>query len=172
MVADEFNRLFVGKYAVIHNDVRDQPSRNIYGVDWGKVVERLHDEGFIVIQAGMSPHLPIEGAIDMRTVTVNMLVYLMAGASLFVGIDSGISNIAAAFHVPSVICVGSVNPEYIYPDMSNIEIVNNHPCCEKKYCWNEVVSTTGQDCYIDKNNPPCTNFETDKVINAINQFFE
>jgi len=163
------NKLFADKYAILHIDNRDQQGRNIYGVDWEAVVEELKSRGLIVIQVGMSEHEPIEGAIEMRTVTLNMLLYLVAGAELFIGIDSGISNIAVAKNIPSIIFAGAVNPEYIYPDLSNVTVVYKGKCCDKEFCWHEVISTIGQDCYIDKETPPCTQFTTQMAIDAINK---
>jgi ADP-heptose:LPS heptosyltransferase len=123
----------------------------------------------MVIQAGMSEHESIEGAIQMRTMTMNMLLYTVAGASLFIGIDSGISNIAVGTNVPAIIFAGAVNPEYIYPDLSNVTIVYKGKSCDKEFCWHEVISTTGQPCYIDVENPPCTQYTTQMAIDAINK---
>lgn len=166
---DSFNKLFTNPYVVLHIDQRDQPGRNIYGVDWEEVVSELNKKGKIVIQAGASEHEEVTGAIQMKTVTLNMLLYLVAGADMFMGIDSGISNIAVGTNRPSIIFAGSVNPEYIYPDLSNVEIIHNHPCCDLKYCWHEVKGTTGQDCYIDEQQPPCTQYTTKQVIDKINK---
>jgi len=171
---DANNKLFNHKYAIVHNDIRDQPGRNIYGVNWEYVVGVLKDRGYVVIQVGASEHEQIPGAIEMKTVTMNMLLYLVAGASLFIGIDSGISNIAVGTNVPSIIFAGAVNPEYIYPDLSNVEIISNHskgnPICPLPYCWHEVIGgTVGQDCIVDKNSPPCVMFKTSQVIDAVNK---
>lgn len=167
---DNSNKLFPNPYVVIHNDIRDQPGRNIYGVDWAEVVKELNQKGKVVIQAGMSEHEDIEGAIQMKTVTMNMLLYLIAGADAFIGIDSGISNVAVGLNVPSIIFAGSVNPEYIYPDLSNVEVIHNHPCCDEKYCWHNVVGgTTGKDCYINIDAPPCTLYTTQSVFEKINK---
>jgi len=133
------------------------------------VVKVLKDEGLVVIQVGMSEHETIPGAIEMRTVTLNMLLYLVAGAELFIGIDSGISNIAVGKNIPSIIFAGAVAPEYIYPDLSNVTIVSHGKVCDNQRCWHDVVGgTTGKECYIDAGKPPCTQFTTQMVINAIN----
>lgn len=167
---DDSTRLFNHKYVVLHVDQRDQPGRNIYGVDWGYIVGVLKGGGFIVIQVGMSEHETIPGAIEMRTVTLNMLLYLVAGAELFIGIDSGISNIAVGKNIPSIVFAGAVNPEYIYPDLSNVTIVSHGTVCDTPRCWHEVVGgTTGKDCYIDADKPPCTQYTTQMVIDAINK---
>lgn len=170
---DSENRLFNHPYAVLHVDERDQPSRNVYGVDWAAVVKFLNDQGVLVFQLGASHHQEVKGAIQMRTLTLNMLLYVVAGAELFVGIDSGISNIAVGTNVLSVIFTGSVNPKYIYPDLSNVAVVSKGKVCDTQHCWHDVVGgTTGKDCYIDAGSPPCTRFTTEDAINAIMEVYE
>jgi len=99
-------------------------------------------------------------------------MWLIAGADLFIGIDSGPSCIAVAFNIPSIIFFGQVAPEYIHPDMANVHIVSNGIVCDKPRCWHETVTTTGQDCYIDKQLPPCVQFTTEQVIDAIYDVYE
>jgi len=167
---DEQNKLFSNRYAILHIDQRDQPSRNIYGVDWEEVVKTLNNKGLIVIQCGASAHEEVEGAIQMRTLTLNLLLYLVAGAELFVGIDSGISNIAVGTGIKSVIFFGSVSPEYIYPDLSNVTIVSHGKVCDTPRCWSDIVGgTKGKECYIDSDFPPCAQFTTKMAIEAINK---
>lgn len=167
---DEQNKLFSNRYAILHIDQRDQSSRNIYGVDWEEVVKELNNKGLIVIQCGASAHEEVEGAIQMRTLTLNLLLYLVAGAELFIGIDSGISNISVGTNVPAIIFMGSVNPEYIYPDLSNVTVITKGKVCDTPRCWHDVVGgTTGKDCYIDSEKPPCTQYTTQMVIDALNK---
>jgi ADP-heptose:LPS heptosyltransferase len=165
---NEHNKLFK-KYVVLHIDKRDQPGRNIYGVDFIEVVRELNNKGYSVIQVGQYEHEEVYGAIQMKTQTTTLLLYLVAGADGFIGIDSGVSNMAVAMNRPSVIFSGSVNPEYIYPDLSNVEIVTKGKVCDVQHCWHEVISTTGQDCYIDKEAPPCTQYTTQMAIDALNK---
>jgi len=162
------NKLFQ-RYCVLHIDNRDQNYRNIYGVDWAEVVKELNNLGYIVIQVGQTSHEEVTGAIFMQTITTHFLLMVVAGADLFVGIDSGISNMAVASDIPCVIFSGSVNPEFIYPDLSNCEIVTNQPCCDTPYCWHNVESTTGQKCVVDEEKPPCTQFSTAQTLVAINK---
>jgi ADP-heptose:LPS heptosyltransferase len=102
----------------------------------------------------------------------NFLAYVIAGADLFIGIDSGPAHIASGFDVPSILFFGNVNPKVAYPDLSNKHIITNHekeiPICDKPYCWHTVVNgISGVPCYIDQENPPCTSFKTKELINAI-----
>lgn len=167
---NEQTKLFK-KYAILHIDERDQKYRNIYGVNWKTVVDYLKDNGYDVIQLGLSKHEEIDGALWMNTPTTNVLLWAVAGADLFVGIDSGISNMAVATNVPAVIFTGSVNPEYIYPDLSNISLVSKGKVCNLQHCWHEPIGgVEGIDCYVDVSKPPCTQFTTEEAINGIKRF--
>ncbi len=166
---NQYTKLF-NKYVVLHIDDRPQPSRNIYGVDWQIVAYELKRNGYDVIQVGFQ-NKEIIGTIYMRTINENLLSYLVAGADMFIGVDSGISHIAAGFNIPSMIFFGNVNPDIIHVDLDNIVVVTNHnqenPICEKPYCWHSVVGCAGVPCYISESSPPCSNFSTKQVINFI-----
>lgn len=154
------------KYCVLHLDDREQPHRNITNIDWDFFAECLVNDGYTVLQAG-SQSVESKHIHKINTPSIQFLMWVIGGADLFVGIDSGLSNIAVAFDVPSIIFSGSVNLEYIHVDMSKIEWIHNHPnVCDKPFCWHESIGTTGTDCYIDKNNPPCTVFYNVHLINA------
>lgn len=159
------------KLALLHLDNRSQPHRNIYGVNWKMIAGYLEMKGYTVLQVGRDKTAEIDGIAKMETVNENILAYLCASADLFVGIDSGISHICSGFNVPSVIAFGSVNPEYIHPDMTNIIPIHNHhkEICNNKFCWHSVISVEGIDCEVDKNLPPCAKFETNDFLNAISK---
>lgn len=159
------NRLFK-KYVVLHVDIREQPGRNIDGVAWHTVVSELIIMGYDVIQVGKGSSEPT-GAIHMNTVTENMLMWLIAGADMFIGIDSGPSHIAVALNIPSVIFFGMVNPEIIHPDLHNIVPIVIKDSCKTPYCWHNVTGCVGQDCYVDVDNPPCVKFKTEDVLDTI-----
>lgn len=160
------------KYVVIHTDNREQPSRNIYGVDWEEVVYHLQDKGYTTIQIGKDDTAIINNATRINCTNENFLSYVVGGADLMVGIDSGISHIAAGFKVPSVILSGSVDLRYIHPDMSNMIWIHNHHgngVCQQKFCWHSEITTVGVECYVDKKMPPCVQFKTEQVIKAIDE---
>ena len=94
---------------------------------------------------------------------------IIGGAALHLGIDSGPSNIAVAMNTKAVILFGSVNPEYIFPDLTNVVAVHNHnkKVCDLPFCWSESISCTGTPCYIDDQKPPCVQFTTIQVLEAI-----
>jgi len=164
------NKLFP-KYVVLHLDRREQASRNIYNIDWFRVVQYLIDKGYTVINIGKGERFSITGAVDMTTPTELMLMWVLGGADFFIGIDSGPANIAVSMGIKSVIFSGSVDLRYIYPDLSNIEWIHNHneKVCDKAFCWHSEITTTGVDCYIDNEEPPCTKFKTSQVFDAINR---
>lgn len=169
----EHTRLFK-KYVVIHSDNRPQGGRRIHGIDWRKVVSALQDKGFIVLQVGRDDSADIPSAIKINCNNEHFLSYVVGGASLMIGIDSGISHIASAFKVPSIIFFGSVDPKVIHADLSDKIIIHNHDenVCEKPFCWGSVVGTEGVKCYIDEKKPPCSIFDTYRLLNAINTICE
>lgn len=164
------NKLFP-KYVVLHLDRREQPGRNIYSIDWYKVVQELNKRGYTVINIGKGERFAITGAIDMTTPTEGMLLWVLGGADMFIGIDSGPANISVAMGTKSIIFSGSVDIRYIYPDLSNVEWIHNHDrnICDTPFCWHSEVTTTGVECYVDKEHPPCTKFITQQVLDAINK---
>jgi hypothetical protein len=164
------NKLFK-KSAIIHYDLRGQGGRNIYGVDWEAIVRFLLDNGYSVFQCGEGQHEPIKGAIEIKTVTLNLLQYVVGSSDLFIGADSGVSHIAVATGVPSVIFFGSVKAEYIHPDLSKVCVIDNGICCDLPKCWHEVPDgTEGMKCYIDESCPPCSVFKTGFVLQKISKF--
>jgi ADP-heptose:LPS heptosyltransferase len=159
------------KYAIIHIDRRPQEGRNINGVDWEQGVRYLKELGYTVLQIGVGESTAINGALRMHTPGEPFLMWIIGGADLFIGCDSGPSHIASGFDIPSILFFGSVNPEFIHAELSNKICIHNHdtPVCNKKFCWHSAVTTTGIPCYIDDQKPPCINFTTDQLISAIDK---
>lgn len=162
------------KYCVIHVDNRPQAGRNIYGVDWVVIVEYLKNLGYTVIQLGKDDTAVIPNATRLNCTNENFLCYATGGADLFIGIDSGISHIAAAFNVPCVILFGSVDPNVIHPNFDNKVIIHNHDkkVCDIPFCWGSVIGTEGVKCYIDDKKPPCTQFKSTQVLQAIDKILK
>lgn len=156
------------KYCVIHIPDRKQTSRNIQGnIDWMTIVNYLkYTKGYDVIQ--LSGGEDIYGALRMQTPGEPFLMWVLRECDLFVGIDSGPSNIAVAFGVPSIIFFGSVSPEYIYSDLSNVEIIQYENVCRLPKCWSSVSGCEGVECVEDELRPPCVQFTNRQVIDAIN----
>lgn len=170
---DHTNTLFPQKYVIFHTDLRETVHRNIYGLDWEKAVELLTSKGYLCIHIGKGESKTIPGAIRMQTLAEPMMAYVIAGCECLIGNDSGPSNVALATDRKLIIFHGSVNPAYIYPDMSKVRVITNHdketPCCPLKYCWHESITTRGQDCIVDKQAPPCSSYKTQDLLDAINE---
>ena len=128
--------------------------------------------GYSVIQLGKDSNCEIMNAIKMNTPNEQFLMWVVASSDLFIGIDSGISNIASGFNIPSVIFFGSVNPKYIHADLSNKLCITNQDkkVCDTPYCWHNSVTTIGQDCVINKQLPPCVLFDTQETLSKIENF--
>lgn len=160
------------KACVIHLEGIRQSGRNVFGVDWEAVVEFLKKKGYSVFQVGKRNVPFIKNATYINTINEHFLCYTVGSASLFIGIDSGVSHIASAFNVPSIIFFGNTKPEIVHVDLSNKVIITNHsesnPICARPYCWHDQIGVESHDCYIDAKHPPCAKYSTEQVINAIN----
>lgn len=163
----EPNTKLFKKYCVIHIPDRKQKPRNIQGdIDWVSVVKYLKIKGYDSIQ--LSGGEDIEGALRMNTPGEPFLMWVIRESDLFLGIDSGPGNIAVAFNIPSILFFGSVNPEYIYADLSKIELIETAPNCGNEKCWSRVVGCEGMECVVDESRPPCVQYTTEQVFTAIN----
>lgn len=171
-VANRSIKIFKQKYVVIHIDRREQPHRNVENIIWWKVTDLLKKKGYLVIQIGKNEAIEID-AIQMNTVAEPMLAYVISGCDLMIAVDSGPSHIAVATGRKCILFFGSVHPKYIHPDLSNIKIITNHsdhnPICPQPFCWHNSITTTGQDCIVDKEEPPCSKYKTEELLYAINE---
>jgi hypothetical protein len=163
---DDTNRMF-NKYVVFHIDDTAMDHRNIHGIDWQKIQNWFTLKGYTVIQVGRGEH---RIGVKMNSSTLSMLTYIIAGADLFVGNDSGPGQIAIACNIKSVLFFGSVNPAYRFCDMKNIQVIQNACPVKKDHCYHETIGVVGTDCVVDKKLPPCTVHKTDTVLNIINSF--
>jgi ADP-heptose:LPS heptosyltransferase len=163
---DATNKLF-DKYVVFHVDDTAMTHRNIRGMDWKKMEEWFTKNGYTVIQVGKGEH---RIGVKMNSSTLSMLTYIIAGASLFIGADSGPGQIAVACGVKSVLFFGSVNPRYRFADFEKIMVIQD-PCPIKKdFCYHETVGVRGVECQVDKKLPPCTVHNFDEVMFTISKF--
>jgi len=164
----EKDRIIKKKYVVIHLDRREQESRNVHGINWQNIVFFLRSKGYEVIQIGLNEHEET-GAIEMRTLNENQLMYVVGGCEFFIGCDSAPSHIALALGKRAIIFFGSVNPKVIHPSMDNIIPIHNHSKkpCTKPFCWSDTAGTTGTPCYLDLPIPPCVQYTNNQVLTAI-----
>jgi hypothetical protein len=170
-IANEEIKIFKQKYVVFHIDRRETRNRDAETA-WWKITDFLKSKGYLCVQVGKNDHVELD-AIQMTTAAEPMLAYVISGCDLFIGIDSGPSHIAIATGRKSIIFFSSVNPEYIHPDLTNVRVITNHnketPTCSLPYCWHSVSSTRGPDCIEDKDQPPCINYNSWDILNAINE---
>jgi ADP-heptose:LPS heptosyltransferase len=158
------------KYVVIHNDIRNELPRNIYGLDWEKIVEYFKSEGYDVLQIGIGNHKEIKGAIFMHTPSEGLMMAIVGSADYFVGIDSAPSHVAVAMDTPAIIFFGNVESEYIHPDLTNVCVIENKDVCTTPKCWHSVIGQVGKVCAVDAKKPPCVQFDTDIVLDKIKSF--
>jgi ADP-heptose:LPS heptosyltransferase len=152
------------KYAILHIDEKEIKHRNVYGVYWKLVRNYLEEHGYTVFQIGVEKHEII--GIELNAPSLSYLKYFIAGCDLFIGIDSGPLNIAMAYNKPCVGFFGSVNPEYVYPNLKGLEVIQQK--CIYQHCYHEKpATTTGIECVIDKDKPPCCVATFEQVIRAI-----
>lgn len=181
------------KSVILHLDKRLQLSRNIYGVDWEHIVSNLTDKGYTVLQVGQGEREVVKGAIQIQNTNLLLLMRIIGEAELFIGGDSGPSNIAIAMETKAVILFGSVNPSYIIPDEKNVIAISKHrkkTVCSLPYCWSSVIGQEGVECIETANGkkvsvqmmqgadctevskdqiPPCVQFDTKTILQAINK---
>lgn len=155
------------RYIVIHIDTRETTHRNVHGVNWEEVVDHIEHLGYIPIQIGQG-EAEVAG-IRLNTVNIPLLNWVISGCDLFLGVDSGPSHIAVALGRKCILFFGSVKPEYIHPDLTNVTVLQSRCPIAKDYCWHSTPSTRGVDCPVDIYQPPCTIIDTDDVIKAINR---
>lgn len=165
------NQKLFQKYILIHNDETNLPHRNSYGVDWEFVVNYLSRLGYLVFQVGkrttqhIAPHFNAE--------TKEMLLYIIKGADLVIGLDSGICQIAVALGVPVVVMAGSVDMTLRYVNFEKIQVVQGS-CVkdEDKHCYHSQSGTTGVKCKYDEDKPPCAVHSQWNLINAVNKLIK
>jgi len=164
------------KSCIIHLEGIRQSGRGVFGVDWENVVANLQARGYSVFQVGKRNVPLIKNAIYLNTQNENFLCYAVGTADLFIGIDSGVSHIASAFNVPSILFFGNTNPEIVHVDLSNKLVLTNHsvknPICMKPFCWHTQIGIESEPCYIDAELPPCAKYTTSQVLNAIDKINE
>ncbi len=154
------------KYVLIHADTTGIPHRDINDLDWRSIVKYLKKQGFDVFQIGK--RIDEEVATHFNTPTIEALMYLIKGANIVIGLDSGNCQISVALGVPTIIMAGSVNLSYRYNDFTNIRAIQGAcPKDETAYCYHNSIGVVGQDCVYNKHMPPCTYFKADDVIDAI-----
>ena len=161
------NQKLFDKYVLIHIDKTGMEYRDSFGVNWSAVVNHLQEQGYKVFQIGRRL-VGKEIAPYLNTMNLEFMMFIMKGADLFVGHDSGCAQVAVGFNIPSAIFFGSVDSRLRYNNFDRISVIQSACPSEKdKHCYHRQVDTVGKDCVYDKEMPPCTQYSATQVINAI-----
>jgi ADP-heptose:LPS heptosyltransferase len=163
----EKKRKIPQRYAILHLDKYENKNnfRNVYGVNWEKVISYIRSRGLEPIQiSGVGLDLVAKWFPTQDLREVMSLIY---NSDLFIGLDSGPSHIAASMSIPSVIFFGSVNPKFRHLDRHK-KVFLQSPC-PLAHCYHEIPNSFGQPCQLVKENeqPPCCIHNSDQVIEAI-----
>ncbi|WP_207494254.1 glycosyltransferase family 9 protein [Aridibaculum aurantiacum] len=155
---EEYPQLFLGNednkgnlkmpkdYVVIHlESLSDKNYRKVFGVNWEEVVLYLKNRGFKIYQIGKSPE-KIEGTEVLKT-SIREMIGIISNASMFIGIDSGPSHIAASLKVPSLVFFGAVNPiTRHFPSLFKGRFLQQS--CEFAGCYHSTINTEGPECRL------------------------
>jgi hypothetical protein len=163
----KFGHKLFDKYVVFHIADRPHPHRNIGGIDWSVIRALFEASGYLCLEIGEKP---TEDFLYAHTPNMATMKWVVGHADYFVGIDSGPSNIAVAMGVRSFIFAGSVGLSLIHADLTNVVPIEVDPKCGNEKCWHKNPGVSGQDCIVDKDNPPCVNFDTEKTVETIKQW--
>jgi len=131
-----------GKFAALSNELYDR--RGLVPVlVGGSDCRSCNDE----ILSALQPRVH-EACIDLTgTIGLRQLSALLAGAILFVGIDSGVMHMASAHDVPLVALFGPSDPVFVAPHNRRSRIVRNEtlecvPCylkpCDHCTCMKSI----------------------------------
>jgi glycosyl transferase family 9 (putative heptosyltransferase) len=97
--------------------------------DFAELASRLSSgEPFLVIEgpadaAAVAPLRALKGALVVSSLEVRSLGALLAHAGLYVGNDSGISHLAAAWGAPSLVLFGPTDPGVWRPDGERVAVL-------------------------------------------------
>lgn len=151
------------KYAVLHLDANSSSNfRKVYGINWEIIVRSLAQKNIDIIQIGNRIE-PIEGT-TIFSGNLRELIQLINHSSLFIGVDSGPSHIAASLNIPSIIFFGSVNPWFRH-FKSKFKGVILQQYCEYAGCYHEVIGGSGQECkLVGKNGVPKCCVHSDQIL--------
>lgn len=164
---EEQQCLVDSKYVVLHLDSEsDKNFRRVFGVDWNKIVRYLSEKGYKVVQVGAASS-NIENVEYLKT-DLRQMMSLIVQSSMFIGIDSGPSHVAASLNVPSLIFFGAVNPLFRhFPELFNGYFLQQP--CEFSGCFHTQTDTSTLECRLvgDKGIPKCSLHSDAYVIQHI-----
>lgn len=165
-------KLVEGRYVLLHvESFSEKKFRQIFGVNWREVIAFFKQQGYQVIQVGVSAET-LPGATVIKT-TLRELIVLCSKASCFIGIDSGPSHIAASFGVPSIIFFGAVNPLNRHFLQLFRGILLKQPC---EYDADQAT-VLKEKCLLchrsaDEQIALCSTYSTEAVLSAARQLMQ
>lgn len=112
-----------------------------------KLIDRLKKDGRDILLIGSkNDRGAFENVIDLRgKISLPQLACLISKAGLFIGLDSGPANIAAALNVPSIIiCSGTNIPQLWIPNNSNVKFIYRDTECRP--CENKICPRSQHEC--------------------------
>lgn len=141
--------------------------RTIAGIDWISVRNYLEKKNYKVVgitdDSFTNPFYTTQCKPSIRE-----LIVLIKKCSLFIGIDSGPSHIAAALKIPSIIFFGSVNPRFrhILGEFNGIILQQE---CPHAGCYHTFPESSERRCLLVGNSDlaPCCTFTTQELLAAI-----
>lgn len=142
---------------ILHTTAACSKNKNWTLEKWEKLVRDMPEYTFI--QLGLSKEEKVEGAVDMRGRTsFRESMALIRSARGFVGVDSSLAHVTAAFDIPGVVLFGPTTP-LIWGHPNNINLYKGFSCSP---C---IDLLSGSPCPYGK---PCmTNISTEEVRQAL-----
>jgi len=178
-----YSRLYVSEqerskyskpYALIHMDPGSISLnfRNAHGINWYEVTAWLKQQGLAPIFISDNEAGEKYGGSSVNP-SLRDLISIVSDCTLFIGLDSGPSHLAAAMGKAPIIFFGSVNPWFRHIRNSFTGIIIQHDC-EYAGCYHEVVHVNGQVCRLvgREGIPKCCHFSTGEVIEALAKTLE
>lgn len=165
------NGSLFSKYILIHVDETGLNHRNCQGVNWDLVVSYYQRLGYQVFQTGKRMKEQVAPFINLSN--IDMLMFMIAGADLFIGIDSSPLQMAVGLGTLAIGMFGSVNWRYRY--LPTEKMIPLHTPCVKEdddFCYHSETGTTGVTCKYNSDNPPCVQFNEWEIIRAANKLLK
>lgn len=123
--------------------------------DWSRfptLVQALKDKGYTVVQLGTKNDMSIEGAIKLElSLREVMLFFKLKKCDFFVGLDSGLSYIAASFETPMVALYGAteVITSGVYGENVRTILAESHQECKNKRGNIKCHGILGGKCLVN-----------------------
>lgn len=156
-------------YVLLHIDPGSTTlnHRNAHGVEWNVITDHLLAKGFEPIFISNNS---FGGQYGGKTISpsIRQLISYINSCKLFIGLDSGPANIAAALNKKSILFFGSVNPWFRHLKEYYHGIILQKPC-EFAGCYHDMTDINTDSCRLvgNEGTPKCCRFSTNEVIRAI-----